>query len=560
VIEVDLSGSEGTVSGAPYGALQELPDTHWPSGPVLRFRASTSNLRHLRATLGPDVRWIDPHGRLAEIAAADAFEAAGHRKPDDTDRAYLFKTPPIGRQLEAFAFARHMTAFALFCDPGTGKTWCALNIAAAKFEAGEIDAVAVIAPNGVHRQWIEEQVPLHLPDVPRWSATFTDTKRGLAAMMAPRPDVLRIVAVNVEAFARGKTAKLIERFMGTGRCMLIIDESTRIKNPRAKRTRAILKLRDLAAVRAILTGTPITRGIEDLYAPLSFLHPGIAGFSTFNKFRDRYCILAPAFRGAAFGVVKVTGHRNIDELTRRIAPYCFRMTKEGLPEKTYENRYIELSADQRRHYNELVALLRTELEGGSLTAVNAAVRTVRLQQVLSGYLPHNDDESSPGDMTHIEQNRTAALIEVLDDSPQAQAVVWVRFQHDADVVSAALRLAGIPCVVCDGRTPVAQRETNKQAFVSGMARVYVGNPAAVGTGTDGLQVAALTINYSHTFNAEHTWQAEDRTHRQGMNPDGGHYVSFIARSTVDELLLSNTADKRTLAARIIDNPALLTEA
>lgn len=559
MLTVDLSGFDGVIANAVGMAAADtiaaLPDVHWPAGGEVRFRTTASNLRHLRANL-TGATWRDPRGRLVELEAQDALDRAGHRPPDDTDRAYPFKTRPVGRQLEAFAFARHLPYFALFCDPGTGKTWICANVAAAKFEANEIDCLLVITPNGVNAQWVHEQLPKHLPDIEYRATVYKPGVRAMREAMAPLDGGLRILAVNVEALSRGNAIKDVVRFAKSGRCMTAVDESTRIKNHRAKRTKSILQLRDLSAVRCILTGTPITKGVTDLFSQLLFLHPDILGFSNFARFRDRYCITAPAYRGAAMGVVKVIGHRNLQELIDRIAPYCFRMTKEGLPEKVYERRDIPLSDEQRQHYNNMVTVFRTELEAGSLTAVNAAARTGRLQQILSGYLPRNDDDS--GDVQYFPQHRTQSLLDLLEElGDDCQVVVWYRFQMDGDLIAAALTTAGISHVVCDGRVPADERQRRKGEFVSGRARVYAANPAAVGTGTDGLQCAPVAVIYSHTFDAEQTWQAEDRTHRHGMTEDGGTYYQFAARGTVDELFLTNNEDKRTLAERIIDNPSIL---
>jgi SNF2 family DNA or RNA helicase len=555
-VPVIVDTTHGTVAGTMtpgmLEAIETLPERAWRAGPVSRFVPSMANLRHLRAAVAGGIEWCDPAGRLAKLAAMDAYRREGHRKPAPFDLSYGFRTPPIGRQIEAFAFARYMEAFALFNDPGTGKSWCGLAIAAAKFEADEIDCLLIVAPNGVHRQWIDEQVPKHLPDILHRAVVYKKTKAARRAAMEPLDGGMRILSVNVEALSRGQAVKEIERFVRSGRCMVIVDEGTRIKNWTTKRTKSVIALGRLATVRAVLTGTPITKGLADLFPMFWFLDPDIIGLSTYRAFRDRYCVTVPAYRGAALGHVKVVGHKNVAELTSLIAPYCFRITKEGLPAKVYMTRSIELSDEQREHYNDLVRRFQTEIAGGMLTAVNAAARTIRLQQVLSGLLVLDE-----GEPVAIPEHRSASLIDLLEDLGEVQVVVWVRFHHDADVISAALARADISHVVCDGRTPDRERAARKQTFVSGNARVLVGNPAAMGTGTDGLQVAPVTVFYSHTYDAEQTWQAEDRTHREGMVETGGVYYRFVAPRTVDEQVLSNAASKLSLAERIVNDPSIL---
>lgn len=562
-------GGIGTIRG-PFTmeqrqALAAMPDTNWQYDDTPRFRASAANITYLRTSL-PGAQWT---GDTSEVDLLQTLAAAGHRQPDDTDRSYEFRSVPTPGQMSAFAFARSLKYFALLCDPGTGKTKMALDIAAAKFEADEIDCVLVIAPNGVHRQWVDEQMPRHMPDVAHVAAVYGRSKRArLAIEEATRPDgtKLRMLFINVEALSGNGPLAIVEAFIRSGRCMVVVDESTRIKNFRglnsrtsSNRSKNIIRLAPLAAVRCILTGTPVTKNYMDLFGQFYFLNPDILGFNNFFRFRDRYAVTAPAYARAPAGVVKIVRYINTDELLKKIAPFSIRVQKTGLPEKTFERRAIELTDEQRKHYNDMVRSLRTEIGTGTMTTTNAAARVVRLQQIVSGFLP---DPHDPDTDVLIPQNRTNSLIDFIDDIGDRQLVVWVRFHTDADIIAAAFDVAGISYVVCDGRHNDRVRTARKEIFTRGDAQVMIANYDAMGTGTDGLQVTGLAVMYSHTFDAEKRWQAEDRTHRTGLADEDCTFIELHAPRTVDDLFLQNGQDKRTMAQVVesfILNPETLAE-
>src|SRR4029077_1904964 len=173
------------------------------------------------------------------------------------------------------------------------------------------------------------------------------------AVTTPNPyaRALRVATMNVEAFSAesGKAFMAARSFLASGRMMLVMDESSRIKSFKAIRTKTIDKLRQYSVCRATLSGTPITRGLEDLWSQYQFLDPKIIGISNYYGFRGRYCVLTQIY-GAPTGAVKITGYRNVEEFVRLIAPVTFVVPKSvlGLPEKTYEQREVMMTPDQKR--------------------------------------------------------------------------------------------------------------------------------------------------------------------------------------------------------------------
>lgn len=545
-----------------------LMDAPEPAIEGVGLRSTTANLLWLLDRF-PEATFVDPQRLLVEARALRVVQEQNRPKPGDYEARFPFKMTPLPYQLEIFAAARQMTNMALApVAMGTGKTKMTLDVAADKFVNNEIDGLLVIAPNGVHRQWVNKAVPDHLIDVVRRNAkcaAWKPTKKTPLAVATHQrgPRYFRMLTLNVEAFSSssGKAFVAARQFLTSGRIMLVVDESSRIKNYKAARTKSILMLSQYAKARVILSGTPITKGLEDLFTQFQFLNPNIIGLSNFMSFRNRYCVTVPAYRGAAFGAVKITGYRNVEEFVGKIAPHSFVVPKDvlGLPEKTYEQREVTMTDEQKRLYKAMARELVEDLRAHRIaTPANAAVRITRLQQILCGTVvkqEERDDGTVVESVEAIPTHRLEALIDVLAEH-DGPAVIWCRFTSDIKDVEAVLRDEGHSVVTYYGETSEADRAAAVESFKNGTARYFVANPAAAGTGLDGLQVAQLAVYYSNAFAAENRWQSEDRIHRIGMS-GRAHYVDLVVPGTVDGMILGNLKKKGDLAKAVFEDPESL---
>jgi hypothetical protein len=536
------------------------------------IRASHANISWLLDHY-PEALWIDRHSRLMEVRAAREIAAQARPTAGDYERNWPFKMQPLPFQIDIFAAARLMTEFALApVATGTGKTKMTLDIMADKFMRDEIDCVCIIAPNGVQRQWIRRAIPDHMTAAIRVRADVwkPNIKSPLPkAVTEPNFDgtrALRIAAFNVEAFSAesGKAFMAARAFMASGRCMLVIDESSRIKSFKAIRTKTISKLRQYSKVRCNLSGTPITKGLEDLFTQYAMLNPNILGLTNYYAFRNRYCITAP-IPGAPSGAVKITGYRNVAEFVRMIAPVTFVVPKSvlGLPEKTYEQREVEMTPEQKRLYKALVNDLVADLRARRVeTPANAAVRLVRLQQALCGHqVEVEEGVDQYGDDVRILSSVPipSRRLEVLYDTlveHDGPAVIWARFTSDIEDIASFLREQDHKVATYYGNTSPADRDEAVRAFKAGEIDYFVANPDAAGTGLDGLQVAQLAVYYSNSFRAESRWQSEDRLHRLGM-AGSCHIVDLVVPASVDTLVLKNLQDKSSIARAVFENPSVL---
>jgi hypothetical protein len=222
------------------------------------------------------------------------------------DVPYLHKTEPYRHQADCFYFCYGKRMFAEFMEQGTGKSKVQIDIDSNLYAENKLSAVLLIAPNGIHNQWADEQIPEHSP-IPFTTFTFDSDKFGGKAVqrewnafMSYRKTI-RWLCVNVESFSYPTYLKYFRDFLLSGPCMVAIDEATSIKNPEAARTINIIQglaeltklrttitsLRPLATYRSLMTGFPVTNEPYDLWSMSEFLEHNYFGL-TYSAFKSRY--------------------------------------------------------------------------------------------------------------------------------------------------------------------------------------------------------------------------------------------------------------------------------
>ena len=209
------------------------------------------------------------------------------------------KTQGMSQQLQALREMNGREAYGLFMEQGTGKTWTLLADAERLFAAGKIDSVLVIAPKGVHTNWVRREIPTHM-DAPMIARAWKSGagKKELAKIdeiMIAREDgepvKMRVLAMNIDAINTDAGFTYARRFLNATEAILIIDESSRIKNPDAARTKNLMRLQPLAPYRRIATGTPITKAPMDVFAQMEFLESGLLGTTSYRAFVAEYADL-----------------------------------------------------------------------------------------------------------------------------------------------------------------------------------------------------------------------------------------------------------------------------
>ena len=480
------------------------------------------------------------------------------------------KTKPLAHQLTGCELlANHPDFFALGAEQGTGKTWMLIADAEYQFEQGWIDAVLVIAPKGVHTNWVLRELPRHASvpiDSTFWlSGAGVKHSRSLQRQIAcPEKDSLHFHAMNVDAVNTKGGFDHVKAFIKKFRTVVIVDESQRIKNPAALRTKRIIELGRLAASRRIASGTMVSNSPLDLFSQFDFLRSGLLGTTSYRAFVSEYAVLLPPGSPLVQDIIRRTGargcpqviardrngmpqFRNIEKLRSMMAPNMFRVTKEeclDLPEKIYQTVFFELEPEQRAAYDIVKKERHWERDDGELDAFSALTVINKLRQITSGFILV---DGVPMELRNAKP-RIAALHEVIEDSP-GQIIVWASFREELRIIEDELKHLGV--VSYHGGTSTADREHAVDAFQKGEARIFLGNPAAAGTGLT-LTAAETVVYYSSSFSLEERKQSEDRAHRIGTKHNV-RYVDLVARNTIDERIALALQAKESLAYEILNN-------
>jgi len=209
------------------------------------------------------------------------------------------KTEGMGHQIEALRAMEGREYFALLMEQGTGKTWTILADTERLYARGEIDALLVIAPKGVHTNWINREIPehMHVPVISRaWrSGAGKRYMEKMEGLFRPRDHgeivPLRVLSMNIDALMTKDGFAFAQRFLNATQALLAIDESSRIKNPDAGRTKQVMKLQHMAPYRRIMTGTPITNAPVDIFGQFEFLEHGLLGTTSYRAFVSEYAEL-----------------------------------------------------------------------------------------------------------------------------------------------------------------------------------------------------------------------------------------------------------------------------
>lgn len=456
-------------------------------------------------------------------------------------------------QIEALEIMKTEDVFALLCDMGTGKTRIIIEDWMRRPDLN----LFVIAPNSVYRNWvgeIEKTTPKGFANVAYWSSgrKLPPQRRALKDIVYPRykSNARRVLLMNVEALSNVKDAKRIaSEFITSGECMLVIDESTRIKNPTSARTREVLSLGRRCKIKRIMSGLVAPRSPLDVFSQFEFLDWRILGCRNFYSFRAKYAVL----RKMSFGgksIVTVVGYRNIEDLQERISSKSYRVLKEdclNLPPKIYSERTVELSREQDYAYAELKRQTTTQLSSGEFVSTNSAIGLLqRLHQLTYGHV--RDDQ---GVVRRISaQPREKVLMQTLDEC-EGKAIIWACFRPTIVRLCELIKSEYGPESVVEfwGDTSPDERELSKQRFQEDpYCRFLVGNPASGGIGIT-LTAAKSVIYYANSFDLEQRLQSEDRAHRIGQT-DSVNYIDLVAKGTIDEKILNALKDKINLAATL----------
>lgn len=491
----------------------------------------------------------------------------------NTPLEYEYKTKPYEHQRKLLEETWDREYYAVLWEMGCGKSLLILDNVSVLYLKGLVNCLIVIAPNGVHRNWIAEEIEKHLPDKVMadvkafaYHSSKAKTKRHQKAaeeVIAHRG--LSVVAMSYEAFVT-KAGKAFAKDVLTKReCFYVLDESTRIKNPNAKRTRTILASAKYGKYRRILSGTPVTNSIFELYSQFKFLDKDFwkLGYGNYTLFKNYFAVWEKGYNSATGNDFPIlVEYRNVEELHDVIQPYSSRVLKcdvLDLPPKIFSKRFFDMSVKQSQLYKTLRDEFVAELDEGSVSADLAIVRMIRLQQIVSGHVAIEEkvtpDPENPDYIEYVSRvvdiedtnNRLKLLEEIIEDT-EGKIIIWARFVKDIDSIC---ELLGDKAVRYDGKVKTDDRAIAIDSFQHGKykdARFFVASAQAAGEGLT-LTAANTVIYYSNTFSLGARLQSEDRCHRIGTTK-AVNYIDIVANESIDEHIINALINKLDMARMV----------
>lgn len=317
--------------------------------------------------------------------------------------------------------------------------------------------------------------------------------------------------------------------------LIVADEVHRIKNPKAKMTRALKKIP--TRMKLGLSGSIIQNHAEELFSPLQWLYPERYK-SKWRDWNDRYLDYVEGGYSKVFvGILP----DKLDELRAELGVIMVYRRKEDeldLPERIDEDRFVELTAGQRKVYDELVGTCMAQLDSGEFVAADDGLpMLIKLRQVATGLDLLAEDVA--------DSSKLDVAVEMIEDNPDEQFVVFSWFKAACTALQERLGEG----VVVTGDVRQEHRDPLIDKFKSGEERVLICTISTMGE-SQNFQNANNAIFLDRSWNPSDNTQAEDRIYRMGQE-NKVTITHLIAKDTVDEHRVTPTIVNKDSLRRMI---------
>lgn len=480
---------------------------------------------------------------------------------------------PYKFQDEIIDRASKLRHFALLMDMGTGKTLTSINILKNYWrQHGGVIETLVLCPIIALDNWKNEfllstQLDPELIGVVK----HKDLKKRLKVIENKRH---KIIVINYEALLSGfsndlkktphtgVTKALIDRGFGC----VIGDEIHRIKNHKGKMHKAALAVTKSCQHRLVLTGTPITNSILDVYAEMYFMDRGETFGASFTEFRKYYCEDENAdWAGKESYFPKwVVRPYMIPEFKKKLENISARVTTEeavDLPEFQNLVQHIEMSDEQIKHYHNLKTQLVTWLEDqpdNPVVVKNALVKILRLNQITTGVMKLEDET-----LHRFKSNpKLDAALELIEGMEGHKVIIMAVYKPDFQVIGDALAKRGIKYTEIHGGISTEDKLAAAKSFERPEIgpddpTVLIGHPKAMIAVN--LVGAKYKIYYSRDFSLEAYLQSLKRNLRNGAIKFHSKLIDYhlICPGTTDDKIYGSVMSKKDFSDDVLDAGRLL---
>ena len=463
------------------------------------------------------------------------------------------RLPQYTHQKAEYLAHRDDAARAYFWQMRTGKSKMVVDNACYLEEGDKIDGVIVLAPNGVHLNWLIKELPKHHWDPENYTAfAWQFSNKNSNKEFQEFIDSCALynscwLLVNIESMTRAEIKKIIDKFRKIcPRHLMVVDESHHFRRPGAKRTARARAMARQATYRRILSGSSLDNSPLHAFSQYELLEKAALGFGTAADFIEHFAVYEKLRTKSGRKYEKLKEYINLEELKELIAPYTsvvLREDCEDLPSLIRDTRYIELTKTQLEMHRVVSKGIIEEMESiGLYNGVTGGAKLNKLQQVLSGFIYTDNGETLhiPGSNPRLE----ACLDEI--ELHDGKVLVWCRFSQDIYNLRNALDKQGVSWTEYHGKMAnnAARVEALTRFETDADVKVMIGQPQAGGEGRD-FSAASKIIWYSHTSDNIVRSQADERATVIG----GEHIqvIDLVVPGSIDEYWLELLTNKRTIA-------------
>ena len=423
-------------------------------------------------------------------------------------------------------------AVGLFLRPGlgkTGRTLAAVNIL--KYFRWQVAKVLVVAPKKVaEATWSKEAAKWdHLQHL-RVSTVLGSAAKRIKALNTPAD----VYVINRENFEW-----LVDYYQQAWPFdMVVFDESTSFKNSQSKRWKAAKRIRRFIKKVVLLTGTPSSKGLIDLWAQVYLLDGGARLGPTLSAYREHYFDPDRRSRTQIFSYKAKDGAESA--VLTAISDICISMKAEDylqLPDFIQHEIPVMLDPKAKRAYDQFERDLLLEVDEDVITAGTAGVLVGKLLQYCNGAVYGND-----GHVVPVHDCKLEAYTELLEGLNGEHCLTFYGYQHDKDRILE--RLEKYNRGRADKlRVRVYKGSEDEDAWNTGEVDVLLVHPASCAYGLNlqagGRHVVWYGLNWSFGLND----QGNCRLYRQGSPYDKVFVHYLVVQGCEDEDVMATVRDR-----------------
>lgn len=425
-------------------------------------------------------------------------------------------------QVEAVETVKDMPYSAIFHEQGLGKTKIAIDLLLYWLKCKDIDTVMIVTKKQLVKNWVDE-FAIHTHIKPK--VLSNNKADNFYVLNSPA----KVIVTNFETLSTDKDR--IKLFLKCRDVGIIIDESTKLKNPESKLTNDFFELSSLFKFKTIMTGTPVANRPYDIWAQVFFLDAGESLGSDFKEFKKNTNLRNDFETNEE---KRNDFEETVSGIYKKISKFSIRETKAScgieLPEKEYLTIYSSFEDKQKEMYEKIIHELQVEIVKDDEVDIDddsvALKRLLRLLQVASNPMLINEMYEGPSSK---EKELTQLLDQIINRGEKC--IVWSNYIDNIEYFYKKYK--NYKPVKIHGSLAMSERNQAVDSFKNDSeCKVLFATPQAAKEGLT-LTVANNVIFYDRGFNLDDYLQAQDRIHRISQKKKCNIY-NLIVKGSVDE--------------------------